>query len=171
MHLLCPVCEVCGTGLRDDPHPHGSAVLAGLRLIPDLTGREHEVLMSLRDGASNRELAEELGITERTVKLHVASLRFKLGGVSRLQLSLIALVHHARGGHARRCTSRPPTTVATQAPPASNTARSARPPGTSAGGTDPAGTRVRPPRAAAARRAGSVRYPSTTAVAPSRKRA
>ena len=47
---------------------------------PDiLTPREWEVLELLRDGASNAQIAERLGITERTAKFHVSEILSKLG--------------------------------------------------------------------------------------------
>lgn len=54
-----------------------------------LTLREVEVALAVTDGASNREIATRLGITERTVKAHVGAILEKLGIKSRLQLALI----------------------------------------------------------------------------------
>jgi DNA-binding NarL/FixJ family response regulator len=53
-----------------------------------LTGREREVLRLL--GASNKEIAASLGISERTVKFHVTSIFNKLGADSRAQAVAIA---------------------------------------------------------------------------------
>ncbi len=50
-----------------------------------LTPREVEVLRLIAQGASNREIAGELFITERTVKSHVTSILGKLGVKSRTQ--------------------------------------------------------------------------------------
>ncbi|SIS80237.1 LuxR C-terminal-related transcriptional regulator [Neptunomonas antarctica] len=52
------------------------------------TTREEEVLDSLITGASNKEIARKLGITERTVKAHVASLLSKTDTKDRLLLIL-----------------------------------------------------------------------------------
>ncbi|WP_028471429.1 response regulator transcription factor [Neptunomonas japonica] len=52
------------------------------------TDREEEVLNSLITGASNKEIARILGITERTVKAHVAALLKKTGTKDRLLLVL-----------------------------------------------------------------------------------
>lgn len=52
------------------------------------TGREEEVLNNLVTGASNKEIARILGITERTVKAHVAALLKKTGTKDRLLLVL-----------------------------------------------------------------------------------
>ncbi len=50
-----------------------------------LSAREVEVLHLLTAGASNREIAAELVITERTVKAHVTHILSKLGVTSRTQ--------------------------------------------------------------------------------------
>ncbi len=72
---------------------------ATMRLIPPqapgqgwrerLSVREQETAQLLARGASNKEIARELDITERTVKAHVSALLEKLGARDRLQLSLI----------------------------------------------------------------------------------
>ena len=54
-----------------------------------LTPREQEAAILLAKGASNKEIARELDITERTVKSHVSAMLEKLGARDRLQLSLI----------------------------------------------------------------------------------
>ncbi|MCF8150977.1 MAG: response regulator transcription factor [Burkholderiaceae bacterium] len=54
-----------------------------------LTKREQEVARSVANGSSNKEVARELGITERTVKAHVGSVFKKLNVRDRLQLVLI----------------------------------------------------------------------------------
>ncbi|MBI4740686.1 MAG: response regulator transcription factor [Betaproteobacteria bacterium] len=53
-----------------------------------LTAREQEVALALAQGASNKEIARQLDITERTVKSHVSAMLEKLGARDRLQLSL-----------------------------------------------------------------------------------
>jgi len=54
-----------------------------------LTDREKEVASTLATGASNKEIARSLGITERTVKAHVGAILEKLQVRDRLQLSLV----------------------------------------------------------------------------------
>lgn len=64
---------------------------------PQLTDRELEVLTLLAGGARNRDIAEALFISERTVKVHVANLMDKLEARTRteavaraIQLGLLA---------------------------------------------------------------------------------
>jgi DNA-binding NarL/FixJ family response regulator len=61
------------------------------------TEREREVLNLLVSGRSNREIGEVLGIEERTVKMHVASLMRKAGVTNRIALSVHALTHSLFG--------------------------------------------------------------------------
>jgi len=53
-----------------------------------LTEREWEVARAVATGASNKEVARQLGITERTVKAHVGVILGKLEVPDRLQLAL-----------------------------------------------------------------------------------
>lgn len=55
---------------------------------PKLTGRELEVARAIAGGASNKEVARQLNITERTVKAHVSGLFAKLDVHDRLHLAL-----------------------------------------------------------------------------------
>jgi len=55
-----------------------------------LTPREDEVLALLAQGKPNREIAEVLVITERTVKFHVSSILGKLGAGNRTEAVAIA---------------------------------------------------------------------------------
>ncbi len=59
-----------------------------------LTEREREILALLAEGLSNRAAGERLGITERTVKFHVAEILARLGASNRAQAVAIA---QARG--------------------------------------------------------------------------
>jgi two-component system nitrate/nitrite response regulator NarL len=68
-----------------------------------LTDREKEVAIVLAAGASNKEIARELGITERTVKAHVGAILEKLHVRDRLQLSLV--VNGQVSGQAQRSSS------------------------------------------------------------------
>jgi DNA-binding NarL/FixJ family response regulator len=59
-------------------------------LVEPLTGREQEVLAALAKGLSNREIAEQMVITEGTVKNHVSNLIAKLEVRDRTQAVLRA---------------------------------------------------------------------------------
>ena len=48
-----------------------------------LTAREIQVLELLAEGLPNKAIAERLGISDQTVKFHVASLSGKLGAANR----------------------------------------------------------------------------------------
>lgn len=54
-----------------------------------LTAREREVAVMIANGMTNRVIAEQMTITERTVKAHVGAILEKLGLKSRLQLALM----------------------------------------------------------------------------------
>ena len=62
--------------------------------VPALTPREREVLELLADGLSNKEIAAELDVGERTAKFHVAGLLKKLDATTRTE----AVVRAARLG-------------------------------------------------------------------------
>ena len=61
----------------------------------ELTSREREVLDLILLARSNREIAEQLGIEERTVKAHVGRLMRKTGAENRIELSIRALNQRA----------------------------------------------------------------------------
>ena len=70
----------------------------GTRLVETLTSRETDVMELLAEGLSNKAIAARLGISDQTVKFHVASIGSKLGAANRtdavrlaVRLGLIAL--------------------------------------------------------------------------------
>ena len=57
----------------------------------DLTPRESEVLACIAQGRSNREIADDLHIAEKTVRIHVSSVLDKMGARDRTQATIYAL--------------------------------------------------------------------------------
>jgi DNA-binding NarL/FixJ family response regulator len=55
-----------------------------------LSRREHEVLGLVADGLTNRAVASRLGITERTVREHLARIFLKLRVESRVAAAVVA---------------------------------------------------------------------------------
>lgn len=66
----------------------------GAILLPkpaiELSGRERDVLGRIARGLSNKQIASELGIAERTVKVHVGSLFRRIGVADRTSAALWA---------------------------------------------------------------------------------
>jgi DNA-binding NarL/FixJ family response regulator len=58
--------------------------------VVDLTGREVEVLRLIAQGATNREIAEQLVISEGTVKNHISNILSRLGVRDRTQAAIYA---------------------------------------------------------------------------------
>ena len=58
-----------------------------------LTEREQEVLSLIAEGLSNREIAEKMVISEKTVKTHVSNILSKLHLEDRTQAAIYALKH------------------------------------------------------------------------------
>lgn len=65
--------------------------LAERTSITDLTSRETEVLACITQGRSNREIAEQLHIAEKTVRIHVSAVLEKMGARDRTQATIYAL--------------------------------------------------------------------------------
>ena len=59
--------------------------------IESLTRRELEVLKMLSYGTYNKEIAEQLNISERTVKNHVSNIFKKIGVTDRTQAAVFAI--------------------------------------------------------------------------------
>jgi DNA-binding NarL/FixJ family response regulator len=90
--ILAAISAVCAGG------NYFSAQISNLMLpagttTPQLTTREHEVLLLLAHGRSNKAVAKELDISVRTVETHRLSLRRKLGVDSASELLKIAVTN------------------------------------------------------------------------------
>jgi DNA-binding NarL/FixJ family response regulator len=71
-------------GVAPDP------ILSALEYVKTLSNREIAVFELLGNGYSNRDIAHDLKLSERTVKRHVSALLSKLNVESRLQAGLVA---------------------------------------------------------------------------------
>ncbi len=69
--------------------PAGAKPVGG----PQLTERENEVIRLVARGKSNREIAETLVISEKTVKAHISNILGKLGLADRTQMAIYAIKH------------------------------------------------------------------------------
>ena len=72
------------------PNGASSSLRASAHLAPDqlddlepLTAREHDVLALVAEGLPNKRIAQTLGISDQTVKFHVAAIIAKLGARNR----------------------------------------------------------------------------------------
>jgi two-component system nitrate/nitrite response regulator NarL len=63
------------------------------RLVEILTLRERQVVVSLCEGNSNKQIARELNLTEGTVKIHLHNIYNKLGVMNRTALTALTIVH------------------------------------------------------------------------------
>jgi DNA-binding NarL/FixJ family response regulator len=81
--LLDP--QIAGRVMEEVAHPPATGDVASL------TPREREVLGLLGRGLSNRELADTLVVSEKTVKTHVSNILMKLGVHDRTQAALLAV--------------------------------------------------------------------------------
>jgi DNA-binding NarL/FixJ family response regulator len=65
--------------------------LKGLVGTPDLTIKQEEVCLLLRQGYSNKTIARQLGMSEATVKVHARRIMHKFGVANRTQLAVAAI--------------------------------------------------------------------------------
>lgn len=90
MHLDPTVARLLADSVRRPPRPENS-----------LTPREREVLALVAEGASNRQIASTLVVSERTARTHVSAILSKLGLVSRTQAALWAVRDRQAPGSSR----------------------------------------------------------------------
>ncbi len=90
--IIAAIGVVCAGGNYFSAQVSG-LVMQGGAAAPQLTAREHEVLLLLAHGRSNKLVAKQLDISVRTVEAHRLSLRRKLGVDSASDLLKIALTN------------------------------------------------------------------------------
>ncbi|MDE2094853.1 MAG: response regulator transcription factor [Burkholderiales bacterium] len=90
--ILAAISAVCAGGNYFSAQVSNLVMQPGAA-VPQLTAREHEVLLLLAHGQSNKVVAKRLDISVRTVETHRLSLRRKLGVDSASELLKIALAN------------------------------------------------------------------------------
>jgi DNA-binding CsgD family transcriptional regulator len=95
--MLHPVAAMIAFALNDvsDPADEGEAKI---RLPNQLTAREQEIASLVAAGLSNRQIAEKLFISRRTVDAHLEHIFGKLGITSRVMLTIQLREHSAETG-------------------------------------------------------------------------
>ncbi len=78
---------------RPDTGGRGSGTLGTGGAPSPLTRREHEIVLLIAQGLSNKEIADELVISPATAARHVANILAKLGFTSRTQVASWAARH------------------------------------------------------------------------------
>jgi PAS domain S-box-containing protein len=84
-----------GTQMEVPMKAAASAGQAAARSVASLTPRQRQVLAGMIDGRRNKQIAADLGIEERTVKMHRAAMLKRLGAASTADAIRIGL----RAGH------------------------------------------------------------------------
>jgi NarL family two-component system response regulator LiaR len=80
-----------GEGSAEPPPRPGRPAVVSRPAVDPLTERELDVLKLVAHGKSNREIADELVVSEGTVRTHVSNILSKLHLASRTQATLFAL--------------------------------------------------------------------------------
>jgi DNA-binding NarL/FixJ family response regulator len=75
---------------RDDEPPAGTTARQRAEAYA-VTAREHDVLVLVAEGLTNKEIGARLSITEDTVKKHVQNIIWKLRAADRTQAAITAL--------------------------------------------------------------------------------
>jgi two-component system nitrate/nitrite response regulator NarL len=66
-------------------------------MMNSLTSREREIVLTLAEGLSNRDVGRRLNISEGTVKVHLHNIYIKLRVKNRTALVVLAYAEHASG--------------------------------------------------------------------------
>ena len=61
--------------------------------LSDLTPRELEILQLVIQGKTNRAIASEIGVSERTVEFHIDNIYTKIGARTRVIAGIWAIQH------------------------------------------------------------------------------
>jgi len=84
-----------------DTHSHTAARLRattsqqpGATRLSTLTRSEHTVARLVADGYSNREIADRLTVSHRTIESHMRAIYRKLAVTSRVQMAMVVLGSH-----------------------------------------------------------------------------
>jgi DNA-binding NarL/FixJ family response regulator len=77
--------------LQDEAAAGDEGTVATGRSVERLTPRQQAVLVRVTSGASNKEIARDLGLTEITVKLHVRQILKKIGARNRAEATAVAI--------------------------------------------------------------------------------
>ncbi len=77
--------------LFEDQEQGGPGSGPGRRNEYSLTQREHDILALLSEGRANRDIAQQLFLSEKTVKAHLAAIFRKLGVTNRTQAAMMAV--------------------------------------------------------------------------------
>jgi DNA-binding NarL/FixJ family response regulator len=76
-----------------DPRVAGALLPSRQAAQPELSAREREVLDLVGEGLANKQIARRLGISERTVKVHLGNVFRRLGVADRTSAALWAREH------------------------------------------------------------------------------
>jgi DNA-binding NarL/FixJ family response regulator len=93
VHLDPAIASIVARRMRDGGRASGGTDGTAGDGIDALTARERDVLARVARGLPNRQIADDLGITERTARTHVSNILAKLGLASRTQAALLAVQH------------------------------------------------------------------------------
>ncbi len=66
-----------------------SPAIIGARIVLPFTRREHEIAMLVAQGLTNREIADEVSLSLRTIEGHIYRASCKAGVVGRSELAVV----------------------------------------------------------------------------------